>query len=488
MHGPARSAAAAEPPLLARIAPFTPGSLETRLIYPVDTPSGKFKQLKRLLLTPLMQWEARQQVRSFLDKDGVRQLVTARALATRLDKHPFRTVSAGELSAVLAEAAQSKVAVPGTLRPLTQAYFRDPDHLAAACRRHLGMLSERESRALDALIAFVRDPDAPLNRRDGFGIRQLMEKTTRMSLPADVDAVLTDYLQSYVDTYEQAARTTSGFVDGEDGQALLLAFEELHDRLPAAAGPRIDALECFCTKGAIAAKDRMLLLGAVPLLAQYCSKLSRETVMQLLPRVIAAEDALEGKTGINALQLPEHLTPDEKRLACDLLLAARTSTSSCSPTATMAFIEYISLKSRIRSLEADVRRSGNLLAAATRDTSAIFEKQKLAALRKRRLPNKSLKKKTLAYKPVWNASTQTLAGKRAELGDLQRRLINPESRMRLAYIALHPDRLMQGLPLPSKKTKDFVERVLHDLREDLHKTGRANGASVDFTAAPVQDQ
>lgn len=484
MHGPARSAAAPEPPLLARIDPFTPGSLETRLIYPADTPSGKFKQLKRLLLTPLMQWEARQQVRSFLEKDGVRQLVTAQTLANRLDKHPFRTVSAGDLSAVLAEAALTKVAVPGTLRPLTQAYFRDPDHLAAACRQHLGKLSERDSRALDAFIAFVRDPGASLNRRDGFGIRQLMDKTTRMPLPADLQAVLTDYLQDYLAAYEQAVRTNSGFADGEDGK-LLSAFEELYACLPETARPCFEALERFCAKGRIAEEDRMLLQRALPLLAHHYTKLGRESVTQLLPRVMAAEGVLEGKTGVNALQLPAHLTPDEHALAASLLYAVREAGSRYSPTAAIALIEYISLKSHIRSLEADIRRSGNLLAAATRDTSRIFEKQKLAALRKRRSPGKTAKKKLLAYKPVWNASTQTRASKRAELADLQHRLINPESRLRLAFVALYPDRLMQCLLMPSEKGQRFAKQVIQDLTKDLGKFDTANGATANPPAPPA---
>lgn len=484
MHGLARSGAAAEPPLLAKLDPFRPGSLETRLIYPADTPSGKFKQLKRLLLTPLMQWEARQQVRSFLEKSGVRQLVTAQALATKLDKHPFRTVSAGELSAVLAEAALTKLPVPGTLRPLTQAYFRDPEHLAAACRQQLGKLSERESRALDAFIAFVRDPGAPLNRRDGFGIRQLMEKTTRMPLPADLHAVLTDYLQDYLTAYEQAVRTNSGFVDGEDGK-LPSAFEELYACLPETAGPCFEALERFCAKGTIAGEDRALLPRALPLLAHHGTELSRESFMQLLPRVMAAEGALEGKTGVNALRLPAHLTPDEHALAASLLHAVRDAGSRYPPTAAMALIEYVSLKSHLRSLEADIRRSDTLLSAATRDTSRMFEKQKLAALRKRRLPGKAAKKKLLAYKPVWNASSPTLARKRAELADLQHRLINPESRLRLAYVALHPDWLMQCLLMPSEKGKRFAKQVIQDLTEDLRKFDTANGATANPPTPPV---
>lgn len=483
MHGLARSAAAAEPPLLAKLDPFRPGSLETRLIYPADTPSGKFKQLKRLLLTPLMQWEARQQVRSFLEKNGVRQLLTAQALATRLDKHPFRTVSAGELSAVLAEAALTKLPVPGSLRRLTQAYFRDPEHLAAACRQQLGKLSERERRALDTFIDFVRDPGAPLNRRDGFGIRQLMEKTTRMSLPADLQAVLTDYLQDYLTAYEQAVRTNTGFVDGEDGECLS-AFEELYACLPETARPCFEALERFCAEGTMADGDRVLLQRALPLLAHHETKLSRKSFTQLLPRVMDAEAALEGKTGVDALQLPAHLTPDEHALAASLLYAVRDAGSRYPPTAAMTFIEYVSLKSHIRSLEADIRRSDTLLSAATRDTSHMFEKQKLAALRKGRLPGKTAKKKLLAYKPVWNASSQTLARKRAELADMQRRLINPESRLRLAYVALYPDRLMQCMPLVGKKTKRLTEQVVRELRQDLNKTGAEDGMAVAAPATP----
>lgn len=476
MHALARSTKTTEPALLAKLNPFRPRSLENCLIYPADTPADAFARFKRLLLTPLMQLEARQQVQRFLAKDDIHRLPSARALANKLDRHIFRTVKASELSAVLAEAALQKVPLPGTLRPLTAAYFRDPDHLAAVCQQRLGDRSPQHAKALNALMAFARHPDAPLNRRDTQSIRKLFETLDQWDLPADVAETLADYSEKYFAACDETVRIGAGFADSNDGKVLMFAFDELYARLPEQQTPWIAALERFSVHGKATPQDLPLLQQALPQLAHHSAKLGPDTVKQLLSELIAAEDAINGKSLVNAINPAEHLSSDEHMLAISLLDAVRHDQSSYSPTAAMALIEYLTLTSRIRQLEADIQSVASLLAAATQNKAAKFEQQKLAALKKRRLPGKLQKKATLAYQGVWTVSAAKLPTLRAELASLKARLINPESRLRLAYVALHPDRLMQCLPSVGKKTKRLAEQVLRGLNEDRDRT-RAEGGT-----------
>lgn len=474
MHALTRSTKTTEPALLAKLDPFRPGSLETCLIYPADAPADTFSRFKRLLLTPLMQLEARQQVQRFLAKDGIHSLPSAQALANRLAGHIFRTVKASELSAVLAEATLNKVPLPGTLRPLTAAYFHDPDHLDSACQRWLGDWDPRHAKALNALITFARHPDAPLNRRDTHGIRNLLKTLDPLDLPADVAEALTDYSEKYFAAFDETVRIGAGFADSNDGKALMLAFDELYARLPEQQTPWVAALERFSMHGKATPQDLPLLQQALPQLAHHSTKLGPDTVKPLLSVLIAAEDTINGKSLVNAINPAEHLTSEENMLAISLLSAVRHHQSSYSPTAAMALIEYLTLTSRIRQLEAEIQSANSLLAAATQNKAAKFEQQKLAALKKRRLPGKSQKKATLAYQGVWRASTAKLPTLRAELASLKARLINPESRLRLAYVALHRDQLMQCLPSVGKKTKRLAEQVLRGLSENLDRT-RAEG-------------
>lgn len=401
----AHATTAAEPALLARITPFEPGSLENRLIYPADAPAGTLEKIQRFLLTPLMRLEARHQVMRFLGSERIQGLASAKALSNVLRKNPFRTVSARELSAVLAEAALTNIPLSRRFEPLTQAFFDDPNNLEAASRPLLHHASQPQQRAFQAIISFARDSTAPLNRRDAHPVRQLLANMDSFQLPAALSVPLTKIATQYLAAQEAAVGSGKGFCDG--GTATSAAFDELHACLPAAEQPCIDAFERFAASGLLAGDERSSLQRMLPLFAQHVARLSRDAITDLLPHVIAAEDALAGKQRVASLRLSDQLTPDEHALAFALLHRMQEGASQYPATAALALIEYITLKRQV---------SGP-----------------------------------------------------------PHRLINAESRIRLAYVASYPDRLMQCLPSAGKQVRKTAQRVLQELAEDLKKLNVPGG-------------
>lgn len=458
--------------LLAHIDPFASGSLETRLIYPRHAPEVTAEKIKLFLLKPLMKLVARSQVQSFLSSDKIRDLDAAKHLLTNIRKNPFRSVSESELSAVLAEAAMNNVSISGNFSGLIQSHFRNPDHLEQAFHQLLHPLPESRQKALTSFMAFVRDPSAPLDRRDKRGIERLLGEIHAKNPPAALADVLSDYQAQYADAYDNAAKLNS-FGDATNKDELSSACNELHDHLPPNANGCIDVFEQFTGSRKVADGNRSSLQKFLTHFSYRYAALSAETILSLLPHVIAAKDALEGKTLLHELSVPEEIQKDEKNFAMDLLFAVRGN-SKYSPSAALALIEYLALKGRIKTLQAEIARSDNLLSGANKQKSPLFEKQKIAALMKGRTPTRKAKKAVLAYKGVWTSATRNLEAKRAELSNLKSRLINPESRVRLSYVVTQPDLLLQSLPSVGDKSRATAKRVLAALAEDLKEDNQSH--------------
>ncbi len=472
----ANTAQSPEPGLLARIVPFQKGSLEKCLIYPADAPTGTLRKFERFLLTPLMRWEARHQVCRFLESEEIQKLDSAKSLSNILKKDIFRAVTASELSAVLAEASLRQIPVNGRLSPLTKAFFENPANLERACGQLQVTTRPGHQQALEALIRFAKDPQAQLNRRDAHPVRMLIQQLDTQRLPAALCATLTDIAEKYFDA-QQALR---GFGNdfGSTRKETLLAFDELHACLPLTEKSCVEAFERFAVLGRISGDDRSFLQQVLPLLARNFARLSGDSLRFLLPHVAAVEDSLAEQNLFDGFHLSEKLSVNEHALAFALILSVKDDTRSYSQASALALIEYITTKRHIKILEADIARSKKLLDPATLHASALFEKQKLSALMKRRLPNRKRKKSALAYKGVWNASTQNIKRAEEQLSSLQRSLINPEAQVRLTYVAMRRDQLMQCLPSSGKKMRTTADQVLKELTEDLKKLNAANDKPV----------
>lgn len=477
----ATSIARAAPPLLAHIDPFAHGPLETRLIYPSHAPQGLADKIKLFFLKPLMTLAARNEVKAFLLSEHISGLESAQKLLSDIRKDPFRSVSETELSEVLADASLHKISISGNFSQLVESHFKNPDHLQQAFHQLLPPLNKTEARALTSFIDFVRDPSSLLDRRDRRAIDLLLQKMHTVGPPAALLGVLSSCQEDYWQAYENAANTGIGFREVGNNSELGSACDELHDRFPLHEKECIQAFEKFTANSSISDTHPALLQRFLVQFSHHYAKLSRDTVISLLPAVIAAEDAVEGKALLEKFILPEEKPIAEVSLASELLFRVRNG-SSYSPSATLALIEYISIKSRIKMLESDLARTESVLSRATEQKSSQFEKHKLAALRKKRLPGKESKKNVLAYKGVWASSTKGAQEKRAELSSLRNRLINPESRVRLAYVVSHPDLLSQSLPSAGKKSRETAKRVLQELRIDLVDYGRDEAARLRNSA------
>lgn len=469
------------PPLLAHIDPFAHGPLETRLIYPSHAPQGLADKIKLFFLKPLMTLAARNEVKAFLLNEDISGLESAKKLLSDIRKDPFRSVSETELSEVLADASLHKISISGNFSQLVESHFKDPDHLEQAFHQLLPPLNKTEARALTSFIAFVRDPSSLLDRRDRRAIDLLLQKMYAMEPPTALLGVLGSYQEDYWQAYENAANTGIGFREIGNKSELTSACDELHDRFPLHERECIQTFEKFTANSSISDTNRASLQRFMIQFSHHYAKLSRDTIISLLPAVIAVEDALEGKALLEKFILPEEKPAAEVNLASELLFRVRNG-SSYSPSATLALIEYISIKSRIKRLESALARTESLLSRATEQKSSQLEKHKLAALRKKRLPGKQTKKNVLAYKGVWASSTKGAEEKRAELSSLKNRLINPESRVRLAYVVSHPDLLLQSLPSIGEKSRETAKRVLEELRIDLIDYGRNEAARPRHSA------
>ena len=464
MHELAATPAQQDRLLLARIDPFASGSLETRLLYPRAAPQAISERIKLFFLKPLMKLAARNQVETFLCSDSIRGLEAASKLLTDIRNNPFRGVSENELSTVLAEAAMKGKSISGNFSKLIETHFRNPDNLERAVHQLLDPLPKTRQGALDSFMAFVRDPSAPLGRRDKRGIELLLGEIHAKTPSAALTGVLGDYLSRYVDAYDNAVKS-NGFRDPTNKEDIAAACDELHVCFPFDGKDCIDVFEQFAGSGKFTDTNRSLLQRFLTLFAHHYAGLSRETIAVLLPAVIALEDAVEGKSRPESLSLPDDLQGDERKLATDLLLMVRDG-STYPSAAALALIEYMALKGRISTLQAEVARSERLRSGADEKKSSLFEKQKLAALRKGRTPPKRAKKTVLAYKGVWTSTTRGLEARRVELSGLMDRLVNPESRVRLAFVAGKPELLAQSLPL-GDKSRRTAQRVLEALRKDL---------------------
>ncbi len=343
MHQPDQAIARRDRPLLARIDLFSAAGLEARLIYPSHAPQTLGDKIVHYLLQPIMKLSARNHVMDFLSREGIKDLEAAKCLLKDIQSTPFRSVSEDEFATVLAEAALKNVYVRGNLGKLTEAHFRNPDHLEAACRCLLGQLNQTGQKALTAFIAFVRDPSVPLHRHDKRQIDLLLGEMHALRLPVALEAVLIDFQDAYGDAYENAVSTFGGFREPEHKSELATACDRLLARLPVGEKECIAAFGQFAETRKLTDMNRPLLRRFLTHFADHYAALDRETVISLLPSVISVDDALDARTLLEKLKLSIDIPQDEYKLASDLLFRVR-SDSSYSPSAALALVGYVENK------------------------------------------------------------------------------------------------------------------------------------------------
>ena len=465
MQVPTSSVPQTDRALLGYIDPFGSGTLETRLMYPRTSPQATGEKIKLFFLKPLMKLAARNQVAAFLSSRQIQNLDTAKNLLRNISKNPFRSVSEKELSAVLAEAALTKISVSGNFSTLIESHFKDPDNLEHALCKLLGPLYKTHQAAMNSFIQFVRNPSAPLSRRDGREVSKLLGELHKINQPAALQKVVNDYQEAYQQAYREAANN-NGFRNESNRNQVNIACDELYDHLPSEAKECINAFEQFCSRPIISESNRDLLHQFLKVFSQEFSGLSRETITFLLPLVISLSDALDGGAWLKEIKIPEEIHPYENKMMGNLLFMIRNG-SSYSPSAARALVGYLAVKSRIKALESELSRSEKLLTGATQQKSSRFEKQKISALMKRRMPTKKAQKTVLAYKGVWTSTAASVEAKYAELTRLKSLMINNESRVQLTYVVLEADLLSQSLPSIGRKSRSIATQIIQELGKDL---------------------
>lgn len=412
-----------ERPLLARIDLSSRATLETRLIYPSDVPQTAGEKIKHFLLMPVRMLTARNHVKDFLSRDGIRDLDAAKKLLANIGSNPFCSVSEDEFSTVLAEAALKKVPFSGTLRGLTRAHFEDPDHCESAIRTLMIPIDKRHQHALAALMNFIRNPSAPLERDGLHKIEKLLLELDERDPPPDLSDVLIEHLKRYQTAHEVAVRINK-FAEADAANAASAALNDLRKRLSSESAC-IAAFEKFLSPTGAADSDRHLLARFLTVGYDKFPKLNGDTQDFLLPKLIAVEDSLAGKQHLEKFSLPADMDGRERDLAEDLLSRVRGD-SSYSPAAALALMEYLVIRHHIKTL--DIKGS--------------------------------------------------------ELASLKARLINPESRIRLVYVVRHRDLLLQSLSSLGKKIRLTADAVLKELTADLAAYAKAEEVRLRALSPP----